>query len=130
MELMLTVNIERFSIIVFTLLIFILLPFGSAQSASMEEQVKGAHACCALCKTYAEEIGRNGEIFREINIQTLKIAEELGYTEDFSAYVRDVTEMQALLDEMLKKKYGSVSAIYDDWCSRVLSGYIKGLNGN
>ncbi|MEH6628764.1 MAG: hypothetical protein V7739_20170 [Motiliproteus sp.] len=94
----------------------VLFSLGKVEAASMEEQVKGAHAVAALCKSYAEKLGRSGDVFTKIAEQSLKIAEKRGYTDNFLEYHKDVSELQAYLDRRLLKEHGSISKIYDGWC--------------
>lgn len=110
-------------------LVPVMLSLQPAIAATMEEQVKGAHAVGALCKVYAEEIGRDSSHFSELNIQTIQIAEKLGYTNDFEKYKNEVSNLQELLDQKLKKQYRSVQEIYVDWCRRFYEAFIKRAGG-
>ena len=101
-----------------------------ANAATMEEQVKGAHAVSALCKSYAERLGRDSSNYARLNVQTLRIAEELGYTDDFEEYQQQVVSLQKILDRKLLDQYGSVSEIYDDWCNRFYTGLKNTMDSN
>ena len=103
--------------------------FQPAIAANMEEQVKGAQAVGGLCKGYAEEIGRDSSHFSELNMQTIKIAETLGYTDDFDNYENEVSALQEILDKKLKGQYHSVHEIYGDWCRRYYEAFIKRAGG-
>jgi len=101
-----------------------------AFSATMEEQVKGAHAVGSLCKSYAEKLGRDSTNFANLNIQTLRIAESLGYTHEFETYKQQVSSLEKVLDSRLFKEYGSIEGVYDDWCQRFYNAFKKKVQIN
>jgi len=110
-------------------LVLVMFSLQPAIAATMEEQVKGAQAVGALCKAYAEEIGRDSSHFSELNMQTIKIAEKLGYTDDFENYKTEVSALQEVLDKRLRDQYRTVQEIYGDWCRRFYEAFIKRAGG-
>lgn len=86
-----------------------------------------SQAGSALCKNYAEELGRNSDGFTDMNKSTLLIANQLGFDESLQDYISTVDALKKQLHIKLINEYGSTSKIYFDWCQKLYLGYQKGL---
>lgn len=99
----------------------------SLQAASMKETLLLGSAGGMICKVYAEEVGGDVEAFSEMNIMSLQIAEKMGYTNDFQAYLADVSTLKSILQKQLLKTHGTKLNIYNNWCIRFYNGVQNGI---
>lgn len=97
------------------------------QAASVKETILISAAAGAICKIYAEEVGGNVEAFSNLNIQVMKIAEKMGYTNNFQSYLSEVSDMKRVLQNQLLKTHSSKLKVYNNWCIGLYDGYQKGL---
>jgi hypothetical protein len=110
-----------------TLLMFSISFSNSAFSASMEETIKFSLTGGSVCKVYAEEAGGDVEAFTELNLYIMQVAEKLGYTDDFQAFVSEIRLSNTILKTMLMEKYDTKADAYNDWCIRLYDGFQSGI---
>lgn len=96
-------------------------------AASMKETVLINSAGGAICKVYAEEVGGDVEAFSEMNIIILKLADKMGYTNDFLLYQENVANVKGILQKQLLKIHGSKLNVYNNWCIRFYHGFQNGI---
>ncbi len=96
------------------------------QASSLKGTIIFGTVSSAVCKTYAEEVGGNVEIFSNMNVEVLKLAEKMGYTDNFQSYVFEINELRKKLQPLLLEKYGSKINIYNSWCMKIYKGYQRG----
>ncbi len=99
----------------------------SIQAASVKETILISTAGGAMCKMYAEKVGGDVEAFSNLNIQSMKVAESMGYTNNLESFISEVNEIKRLLQEQLLKIHGSELNVYNNWCIRFYNGYQKGV---
>lgn len=97
------------------------------QAASMKDTVLLGAAGSDICKVYAYDVGGNEELFIELNVLVMKIAEKMGYTDDLESYISDVSSFKVLLQQQLVKQYGSKLNVYNNWCIQFYNGFQNGL---
>ncbi|PKI00276.1 hypothetical protein [Glaciecola sp. 33A] len=102
----------------------------SANAANVEETIKTSVAGGALCKSYADELGYDSKKFADVNVLTTQLAEKLGYTKDFYQYQAEINGIKSVLNQEMKKKYGSIDKAYKDWCFRFYDSLQKSIMAN
>lgn len=98
-----------------------------AQAASMRDTILISTAGGAMCKIYAEEVGGDVKAFSEMNTVVLKLAEKMGYLDDFQTYQAEVRQVKNILQDQLLQKHGSKLNIYNDWCIKFYNGFQNGI---
>jgi hypothetical protein len=102
----------------------------AANAANMEETIKTGAAGSALCKSYADDLGYDSGKFIELNILITKVADKMGYTEDFYPYQAEINVIKSALNNEMKNKYGSMDKAYKDWCSRFYDSVQRSIMAN
>jgi hypothetical protein len=109
------------------ILIVVIFLASTSHAATLKETVLITSAGGAICKIYAEEVGGDVEAFSDMNALIIKIAEKIGYLNDFQSYTADVSKAKSLLQNQLLQMHGSKLNVYNNWCIKFYNSTQNGL---
>lgn len=82
-----------------------------SHSANIEQTIKASAASGLICKSFAAQIGSEEQVFIEMNIIVMQVAEKMGYTQDLPSFISEVHDEAVISFVFLNVSKGSTPEV-------------------